>query len=164
MAMTIAFLLYGFPMFLEMFFGARGIMPMLGLIVGLLSCTAFALLVIRKRKYQLGITFWVIFATLYVVLLIAWFRFNVYATYNFGVQLDSPMNPIDIFSAQRFYTQQEFGAGVALAFAFVCLGVLVSCIPIYRARDIPENLEKEKIRKAQEMRQKQNQFRARVMK
>ncbi len=157
---AVAFLMQVFPIFFNMFGGSRVVLPLVGMIFGLIGTFVMAFLLLRKRKYQVGITLGIVLTTMFVMMYIAWIRFNAYSSYGGGAD---PFSPIDVLSARPFYTQQEYGAGVALAFAFVLLGILVSCIPAYRAPDIPENIEKAKIEKAKELRSKQGQFRVRAL-
>lgn len=160
MFVTVAFLMQMFPIFFELFGGSRVVLPLVGMIFGLIGTFVIAFLLLRKRKYQVGITLGIVLTTIFVMMYIAWIRFNVYASYGGGADA---LSPIDVLSARPFYTQQEYGAGVGLALAFVLLGLLVSCIPAYRAPDIPENIEKAKIERAQELRKKQGQFRVRAL-
>ena len=159
----VTLLLYVLPVFVNPFRGFRSIMPLIALISGILGTGLLATAFSLEKKIQLASTVGLSLFVLTISTYIAWFRYNTYV-YQIWNSIDSPelFSPQYIFMARMFYKQQEYGAGVALTCAFVLLGVLVSCVPIFRARDIPENIEKEK-QKALRQQSKATPFRVRPM-
>ncbi len=159
----VAFVLFVLPVFINPFRGFRSIMPLIALISGVLGAAIIATIFSINKKFQSASTLGLTLLVLTVASYIGWFRYNTFVFQNWN-SIDSPelFSPQHIFMASQFYKQQEYGAGVALTCALVLLGLLVSCIPIFRARDIPENIEKEKQR-ALRQQSKATPFRVRPM-
>ncbi|MEQ1904515.1 MAG: hypothetical protein ABL888_10045 [Pirellulaceae bacterium] len=159
----LALMLFGLPLFLNPFEGFRSIMPLIALICGVLGAALLTTSLSLLKKFQWASTVGLTLLVLFVASFIGWFRYNVFLYENWN-SFTSPelFAPEHIFMARKFYTQEEYGAGVALTCALVLLGLLVSCVPVFRARDIPENIEKEKQR-ALRQQNKANPFRVRPM-
>jgi hypothetical protein len=159
----VSLILFFAPVFVNPFRGFRSIMPLIALISGILGAALLTTLFSLEKKFQLASTIGLTLFALTISTYIGWFRYNTYVYQNWN-SIDSPelFSPQHVFMARQFYTQQEYGAGVALTCALVLLGLLVSCIPIFRGRDIPENIEKEK-QKALRQQSKASPFRVRPM-